>query len=179
MKLLVVRHAIAMGREDYQNSPALPGETAAAGAKNDELRPLTLEGLRKMRKGSKTLKDLVRKPDLIITSPLTRAVQTAEILLDIWSGVAIVESDALKPGAHPDELLSWFLQHPEWTKNKSLVAVIGHEPQLSHLVSWLLNGANRSLISIKKGGACLVAFDGAPRKAKGQLRFLIRCQAPF
>lgn len=174
MKLLVVRHAIAMEREDYQNAPALPGENSKAEQKNDELRPLTLEGLRKMRKNVKGLKELVRKPDLIITSPLTRAVQTAEILKEVWAGVTIVESDSLKPGAHPDALIEWFLQHPEFAKNKSLVAVVGHEPQLSHLVSWLLNGANRSLISLKKGGACLVAFEGAPRKSRGQLRFLVR-----
>jgi phosphohistidine phosphatase len=172
MKLLVVRHAIAMDREDYQKSPPIAPEKDSV--KNDEHRPLTLEGLRKMRKGAKNLRELIRKPDLMISSPLTRAVQTAEILMESWSGLPCVESDALKPGAHPDALIEWFLQHPEFSKKKSLVAVVGHEPQLSHLASWLIAGANRSLLTLKKGGACLIEFDGAPRKGRGQLKFLIR-----
>lgn len=177
MKLLIVRHAIAMEREDYQKTARLASavvtDPPAASTKDDEFRPLTLEGIRKMRKNAKGLKRLVPQPELLISSPLTRATQTAEILQETWIGLDCLQANELKPGTHPDALIDWFHQHPEFAKKKSFVAVVGHEPHLSHLVSWFLSGANRALLSLKKGGACLIEFDGAPRKGKGQLKFLV------
>ena len=166
MKLLVVRHAIAMERVDYQSQPGTD-----EGQRDDELRPLTAEGVRKMRKNAKGLRKLVREPGLILTSPLTRALQTTEILQAAWPGLHRFETRALEPGAHPDRLIDWFRQNKKFADDFAIV--VGHEPQLSHLVSWLMAGASRPLLELKKGGACLIEFPKTPAKSKGELRWLV------
>ncbi|MES2857246.1 MAG: phosphoglycerate mutase family protein, partial [Bdellovibrionota bacterium] len=71
MKLLVVRHAIAMKREDFKG-------------KSDDSRPLTEAGISKMKRNAEGLASLVSAPALLVTSPLVRAVQTFDILRETW-----------------------------------------------------------------------------------------------
>ncbi|HYG61278.1 MAG TPA: histidine phosphatase family protein [Thermoanaerobaculia bacterium] len=144
MRLLIIRHAIAEEREDF----ALTG-------KDDSQRPLTDEGRRKMKQGAKGLRELVPEIDLLATSPLTRAAQTAAIIDSVYDGLDEVEIHELSPEATPEEFLRWLRQQKGGT-----LAVVGHEPSLSLLLSWLLTGTEKRLFSFRKGGACLLEFSG-------------------
>jgi len=142
MKLLLIRHAIAEEREDFARS-----------GKDDRLRPLTEEGRKKMKQEAKGLREIVPEIDLLATSPLTRAAQTAAILDTVYGDLKEVEIKELSPEASPESFLRWLRKQKAGT-----VAVVGHEPSLSLIVSWLLTGTERRLIAIRKGGACLLDF---------------------
>jgi phosphohistidine phosphatase len=145
MKLLMIRHAIAEEREDFAHT-----------GKDDHLRPLTDEGRRKMRQVAKGLRKLVPEVDLLATSPLTRAAQTGAILDSVYDDLKEVEVEELGPETTPVAFLAWLRQQ----KNVETVAVVGHEPSISLLLSWLLTGTERHLFHFRKGGACLLDFEG-------------------
>ena len=108
-----------------------------------------------MKQAARGLRHLVPEIDLLATSPLTRAAQTAAILDAVYGGLEEVEIDELTPEASPADFLRWLRQRKEET-----VAVVGHEPSISLILSWLLTGAERQILSFRKGGACLVEFPG-------------------
>jgi phosphohistidine phosphatase len=173
MKLLVVRHAIAMDREDFQyearkkaKDNGLDPDVLA----NDELRPLTDDGVRKMRKNALGLKRLIDEPDLLATSPLVRAIQTAEILQARWSHLETTTIDELKPESAPVDFAKWLTSVK--LPADATVVIVGHEPHLSSLVSWFLSGTSRPLVELKKGGACLVDFKAGVDKGRGRLVWL-------
>jgi phosphohistidine phosphatase len=155
VQLLVVRHGIAMERE----------ESAARGL-DDDLRPLTEEGRRKMAEGAKGLRELVATPDVLAASPLVRAQQTAAIVADAYGGLRLTSTSTLRPDSAPSEFLEWLT-----TQRGETVAVVGHEPHLGLLVTWLMTGASESRLPLKKGGACLLAFESAPRKDAAVLQW--------
>jgi phosphohistidine phosphatase len=144
MQLLVIRHAIAEEREDFSRT-----------GRDDRLRPLTDEGRKKMKQAARGLRRLVPQIDLLATSPLTRAAQTGAILDSVYGGLSEVEIAELAPEASSIELLSWLRKRKE-----ERVAMVGHEPSLSLILSWLLTGSERRLFSFRKGGACLLDFPG-------------------
>lgn len=144
MRLLIIRHAIAEEREDFART-----------GKDDSRRPLTDEGRKKMKQAAKGLRELVPEIDLLATSPLTRAAQTAAIVDSVYDGLDEVEIDELAPEASPEDFLRWLRQQKAGT-----VAVVGHEPSISLLLSWLLTGTEKRLFSFRKGGACLLEFPG-------------------
>jgi phosphohistidine phosphatase len=155
MYLLVVRHAIAEDRETF-----------AQGEQDDSLRPITKEGRTKMRQGARGLRALVPAIDLLATSPFTRALQTARIVAQEYGDIEPQQVDALVPEAKPDALLRWFAEQTD----RQTVAVVGHEPHLSGLVSWLLTGRRgRTILVIKKGAACLLELAEAPAAGKAML----------
>ena len=156
MHLLVVRHAIAEERETFSTT----GEP-------DDLRPLTDEGRRRMRKGARGLRTLVNRPGVIATSPLVRARDTAAILARVWDDQTPVEEiAALRPRTRPSAFLSWLKGRDE-----DMVAVVGHEPHLSCLVTWLMTGAFESRLELKKGSATLVSFASRPRAGGAKLEW--------
>jgi len=185
MRILVVRHAIAEDREEYQERArrAVQKHAQKRGEKphpvNDDFRPLTDAGMRKMKKVAKGLPGIVERPDLLLSSPLLRAVETAEILRGAWRedksdkklDIRVVEW--LRPDSSPDDLVEGLSGGggPD-ARDDSLVAIVGHEPHLSQLVSWLIGGSRHSRITLKKGGACLIEFDGRPARGEGRLRWL-------
>ena len=116
---------------------------------------VTDEGRKRMKQAARGLRHLVPEIDLLATSPLTRAAQTAAILDAVYGGLEEVEIDELTPEASPADFLRWLRQRKEET-----VAVVGHEPSISLILSWLLTGAERQILSFRKGGACLVEFPG-------------------
>src|SRR5260370_27632219 len=99
MKLLIIRHAIAEDREDFART-----------GKDDSLRPITDEGKKKMKQGARGLRTLVPEIDLLATSPLTRAAQTAAVLDSVYGGLRRVENTELAPQASPVALLSRLCQ---------------------------------------------------------------------
>jgi len=158
MKLLVVRHAAAMEREEF-----------ASTGESDDLRPLTDKGKAEMRLVAEGLRSEVSALHVLATSPLVRARQTAEIIAEAYGLGDSEVIDSLKPGASFDEFVSWCAGRGD-TK---VIAVVGHEPHLGALTTWLLAGTSESRIRFRKGGACLLDFDSQPERDSGTLNWLL------
>ncbi len=156
MHLFLIRHAIAQDRSDFSGQ-------------DDALRPLTAEGRAKMERVARGLRALVPDLEVLATSPLVRAVETAEIVAGAYEGMEYEVIPALTPDATPEAALVWLRSR----RGRDTVAAVGHEPSLSRLASWLLTGEARSLLALKKGGACALEFEGAPAAAAATLRWLL------
>lgn len=156
MKLLVVRHAIAMDQEEFGES----GEP-------DDLRPLTDKGSKRMQRIAQGLTGQVGEIDRLASSPLTRAMQTAAIIAGTY-GIADADIEvtaSLSPGAPFEEFERWC----EAKGDQNIIAIVGHEPHLGSLITWLLTGHWESRVELKKGGACLIGFESKPRRGEGIL----------
>jgi phosphohistidine phosphatase len=145
MKLLVVRHAAAADKDEFART-----------GKSDDLRPLTPAGKREMRDVARGIREVVSEVHALATSPLVRAVQTAEILGDAYDRKP-VSVEWLRPEAPYEDFAQWARSHRE----KEMVAIVGHEPHLSGLVSWLLASSKQSLLELKKAAACLLEVEDA------------------
>jgi phosphohistidine phosphatase len=141
MKIAFVRHAIAEAREAF---------VAAGNA--DELRPLTGRGRRKMYRAAAGLRLLLPSIDLLVSSPLLRAVATAEILAAHYDDLRVVQSAELAPGVATGDCLQWL----QAQRGADTIVLVGHQPDLGLLVSYLLTDNLRPCIELKKGGACLL-----------------------
>lgn len=159
MKLLVIRHGPAGSREGW----------AAATDEPDEARPLTGPGRKKTRRAAKGLAEVVNGLDLLATSPLVRASQTAEIVSDTFGGVTTVVLGELRPERRPEELIGWLRE----LDPGAVVAVVGHDPHLGFLVGWLLTGRSEAFLELKKGGAALLEFDDPPSGGNAMLRWAL------
>ena len=158
MQLLVIGHAIAMDREEFAES----GES-------DDRRPLTSRGTKRMRKVARGLRQVVDRIDVLATSPYTRAVETAAIVSDEF-GIGPAEvSASLVPDVHFNEFEEWARAY----SNTNLLAIAGHEPHLTGLVTWLMTGNGDSRLELRKGGACLIDFDANIRRGSGTLLWLL------
>ena len=144
-RIYIVRHAIAAERGD-----AYP---------DDAVRPLTPDGIDRFRQVAKGLAWLDVRVDRILTSPLVRARQTADILADELPGKPqVIETDALVPGATFDELRT----HLADFSRCSSVALVGHEPGVGELAARLLG--MRHPLAFKKGGVCRIRYRDAPAR---------------
>lgn len=160
MDLLVIRHAIAEDREVF-----------AGTGKDDSLRPLTDRGRERMQEGARGLVCLVDRLDVLATSPLTRAVQTARIVADAYGNVAPDVVEVLSPEVPFPALVDWLRS----VAQQETVAIIGHEPHLSQFVTLLLLGREGPhLIDLKKGAACLVALNGQITPGRGRLKWFLK-----
>lgn len=150
MELYIVRHGIAAER---------------GGAQPDAERPLTPEGIAKMEESAKGLATLVDTVNLIASSPLRRARETAQIVADALGFKGAIEiSELLLPSADPAETLRWISRK----KNVERAVVAGHEPHCSQFAS-LLMGAAPSSIEFKKGAVCRIDIPSAASAGKGML----------
>ncbi|MCY3544019.1 MAG: phosphohistidine phosphatase SixA [Chloroflexi bacterium] len=139
MNLYILRHGIAADR-DSREYP------------DDDLRPLTDKGIRRMRREAAGMNAMGITPDVIISSPLVRAIQTAEIVQEGLDEAPQMEiSHALVPEAHPSRVLQAIAASHA---SADSVMVVGHEPHLSSLVSYVLTGQISWLIELKKGALC-------------------------
>jgi phosphohistidine phosphatase len=140
MQLYVVRHGIAVDREDPKCPP-------------DPERYLTEEGVEKTREVAKGVAALGATPDLFLSSPYVRAVQTAEIFAAVFEypRQKIRRSDLLLPGAEP----TLFFRELTRDKQSSSVFCFGHAPHLDDLIATAL-GSKHHVTSLKKAGAALV-----------------------
>jgi phosphohistidine phosphatase len=136
----------------------------------DEWRYLTEKGRAAARKVGSSITKYASNPRLTITSPLTRAVQTAEITAEQGCRKnVIVASGLLLPGADIADLIA----HIRSCKEARRVMVVGHEPQLGSLVSTLLGRANE-IVSLKKGACVALELDPVKDdKPAGFLWYLI------
>ena len=160
MRILIIRHGVAEEAEAGSGSKA----------QEDALRELTKDGRRKMRKAAKGLNRIVPSVDLIASSPLARACQTAEIVASAFGGVRVVQIAALSPRKPPAQLLDWINAHPP----DSTVALVGHEPHLSTFLCWILTGLQESFISLKKGSVALVDTSTPVAAGRGKLLWVMK-----
>lgn len=158
MQLLVIRHAIALDRDEFAET-----------GRPDAERPLTEQGRRKMVRSAEGLRTIAPTPAVIGSSPFVRAAETARIVAEVF-GVATIEVvEALTPEQRPSALLPWL----ERQARHDCVAVVGHEPHLSTLVTWLLSRRAESAVEMKKGGACLLALGSRPGGGAAALQWLL------
>lgn len=147
MDLFVIRHAIAADAEPDQD---------------DAARELTSDGTRKFKRAVQGLRELEWCFDRILTSPWTRAVQTAELLAPITVGPTI-STDLLCDKPRP-ELFALIAETTAPQRKQHATAVVGHEPWLSELVAWLTFGDphHSEAIEIKKGGVVWLNGTAVP-----------------
>jgi phosphohistidine phosphatase len=140
MELYIVRHGIAIDREDPKCPP-------------DPERFLTDEGIEKSRQAAQGMAEIASVPDLILTSPYVRALQTAEIFAAAfeYSKQKIRKSDLLLPGAEPLQLF----RELAWDKDLSSVFVFGHAPHVDDVLAMSL-GAKHHISALKKAGVAFV-----------------------
>jgi phosphohistidine phosphatase len=162
IKLVLIRHAIAEEREAFAQT-----------GKPDRQRPLTKKGRSRMTDAAKGLKLLVPQIGLIGTSPLLRARQTARIVAKRYRGVVVEPTQALAPDTDPLDLLDWLAEH----STKGNLALVGHEPDLGQLASWLLCGARRSSVRFGKAGACCIEFEDGPEPGAGIVSWCLSASA--
>src|ERR1044071_5519938 len=158
MELYVIRHAIAqpLGRKnDF----------------TDEKRALTSEGRERMREAAKGLSRIAVEFDLIMTSPLVRAVETAAIITTALhsSRKEIEQTAALAPGASTDELFGEIKKH----KGAESIALIGHQPDLGEIISKIVQGNESLSIEMKKGSVCCIKVIETVPTLRGSLIWLL------
>jgi len=154
MDCLFYRHGIAIERQEWSGQ--------------DEDRPLTDKGAARTRESGKGLLTLRIRPTHILSSPLTRARETAAILQSlIRSKPKIRICTELDPTAAPGTLFSLLNALP----SDAVVLCIGHEPHLSLAAGILFTGKPCSGLSLKKAGACLIHLDESVKPAAGRLEW--------
>lgn len=157
MQILIIRHAIAEDREVFART-----------RQDDDLRPLTDKGRERMHRGARGLARLTGV-DLLGYSPLTRAVQTARILGQVFSGCETLEIPELSPGRGPETVTTWL----GYVSQEARVALVGHEPDLGELVAWLTTGVARSFVKLKKGGAVMLECPERPAPGSAYLHWVL------
>lgn len=156
MDVFIVRHAIA-----YPRNPRR--------WRDDARRPLTPAGIRRFRKAAQGLERLALQPERVLTSPLVRARQTAEILTSVANWPKAVECAALVPRGSSARIIGELRM-----LSVRRVAVVGHEPGLSRLIGACIAGTDAPIaIEMKKGGVACVSFPGEPRAGRASLKWLI------
>jgi len=145
MQLYFLRH----GEADW------PGWT-----KPDDERPLTDFGKKEVRQVGRFLNRLKVKPGLVVTSPLPRALQTAEIAAGQLK-TKLRQDEALAPGFGISELSTLLKRH-----HSKVLMLVGHEPDFSSVISALTGG----FLKMSKAGVALIDID--PETEKGRLLWL-------
>lgn len=156
MNLYVIRHASAT-------------PVGAPGVQGDEERPLNEAGMKQMIQLLNTFQRLRIQFDLIFTSPLVRARQTAE---GIMRGLGLPDdrlqiTDRLAPGGSGKKLAR-LLRKAEGEH----VAIVGHEPDLSRLTAWLI-GSKRAQLNLSKAGVACLHCDAPLDKGAASLEWLV------
>jgi phosphohistidine phosphatase len=154
LELYLIRHGIAAQRgEEYPD---------------DSKRPLTSDGIAGLRKEVSALAALNINFDVIITSPLVRTRQTADIFAEsLKPKPSVTTSDSLAPAGTPAAVIQEIAKHTREPR----VALVGHEPNLGELAARLIGA--RTPLEFKKGGICRIDFEELPPKGTGHLRWFL------
>ena len=152
--IYLVRHGVAA-----EQGPEFP---------NDDDRPLTSEGIERLRVQVLGLRALDVRLDRVLTSPLLRAAQTAEILASgVRCAAPPVPVDALRPGGRYDALLAAVAR----TGHDRSVALVGHMPSIGEFAARLIGA--REPLAFKKGAVCRIDVDRAMPAGPGSLRWFL------
>jgi phosphohistidine phosphatase len=158
MLLYIVRHAWARPVDETQWP-------------DDRLRPLTEEGRKRF---AKMIKKLVKRGfavDLIVSSPLVRCVETAEIMRQRVTGrPKAIHRAELAPGGDLARLLKWM--ESKAAGRHEAVAWVGHAPDVGRITAALI-GQGSAAIDFPKGGVAAVSFENRPHLGAGQLEWLV------
>ena len=147
MTLLFIRHSLAMEREEWTG--------------HDFERPLTEKGIKRAKKFFKHIKKIYPEIDFIITSKAKKAKETAQILKHFYPDVTYEETSLLYPGADMVDL-------KQVINNKTgVVAIVGHEPDLSNFVKELMYAPN---LKLKLRKPSLIEMEDGVLKALFQYR---------
>ncbi|MEN6405794.1 MAG: histidine phosphatase family protein [Thermoguttaceae bacterium] len=152
MDLYILRHAWAVDRDSL----------------DDALRPLSDDGRKRFAEMARRLVAGGAAPELIATSPLTRCVETANLLADAAGGVDIVELDSLRSGGDAKALWQWTVRESREFKQ---IAWVGHAPDVELWTAALIGDAGGT-IRLAKGAAAAIRFDDPPKLGEGQLQWL-------
>jgi len=154
MLIYILRHGIA--------------EDSVAG-QSDSDRALTPEGKKKLRNVLRVAQEAGVAPALILTSPLKRAVQTAQLAAEMLDYKGdLLRTEALEPGSHPRMVWEEIRVH----KDEPAILLSGHEPLFSSLTAYLL-GCPELQVDFKKGALACVEVDRFPAEPHGALRWFI------
>jgi len=157
MNLYIVRHAIAVAR-------------GTEGYDDDSQRPLTDAGRRKMKKIAKGLYGLGAEFDTILSSPYVRARDTAKILAkELNAKDKVAFSDNLIPPGNFEKLVQEI--HEKYDVPN--LALVGHEPMLSSLISRLTTGNTDMRLNLKKGGVAYLSTDNLYKEGRATLEWLL------
>ena len=159
MNFYLLRHGIALSNND----PSVI---------DDGERPLTNKGVKRMRKAAKGLGRLGVSFDAVLTSPLLRARQTAEIVtsaLGIES--RLEEISGLAPESTVEHLLFGLTRY----QDREHLLLVGHEPLLSSTAAQLLGGRQPVKLNfeLKKGSLCRIEIETIPATSPGKLHWLL------
>lgn len=154
MDCLLFRHGIAVDPEDWEREEAL--------------RPLTSKGIEKTREAAAGLRRLDCAPTHLLSSPFTRAFETAKLIREALKAYLEVRiCDELLPDAPPDKLFPLLATLPDGT----CVICVGHEPHLGGAAGVMLFGSPVAGLSLKKAGACCISFEKLPKAGEGLLKW--------
>ena len=135
---------------------------------DDSKRPLTPDGIARLRKSARGLNELGIGFDQIVTSPLVRTRQTADVFAEeLTDHPPVATADALAPAGSSASVIQEITRHAR----KARVALVGHEPNLGELAAQLIGA--RTPLEFKKGGICRIDFDMLPPKGGGMLRWFL------
>ena len=149
MILYFLRHGAA-------GSP-LPGD--------DDARELTEGGRAALRAAARVWQRLNLRPDVVISSPLPRALQTAALFCEAVGGEPVTH-DGLRPGASWGGFARAMAAYPDARR----VMFVGHEPDLSRAIVELTGAAS---VRMRKGGLACVEFYGVPEPGGGEIAWLL------
>jgi phosphohistidine phosphatase len=154
LELYLIRHGVAAERgKDWPD---------------DSKRPLTPDGIARLRKSARGLNAIGVGFDQIVTSPLVRTRQTADVIAEeLKEHPPIATSDSLAPAGSSAAVVQEITRHVR----KARVALVGHEPNLGELAAQLIGA--RTPLEFKKGGICRIDFDMLPPKGGGILRWFL------
>ena len=153
-ELYLIRHGSAEARGD-----AWP---------DDAKRPLSEDGMSRLKKEVRGLARLNVAVDVVLSSPLVRTKQTAEIVAAaLDSRPPIVNIDSLAPGGSYASLVADLEKHAR----KHSIALVGHEPGIGELAARLIG--SRHPIEFKKGAVCRIDLDEIPPSGPGDLRWML------
>jgi len=122
----------------------------------DSKRPLTREGEKTVRELAAGIEKLDLSFDLILTSPYARALRTAEILAEAHDSKKLFVTNHLAAEAGPQEVVTEIVENFSTLEN---IALVGHEPFLSGLISVLLTGKPGMKIDFKKAALCKLSVE--------------------
>ncbi len=153
MEIYLIRHGIAAARGTYTN---------------DNERPLINKGRQKTKQVAQRLYNCGLRFDVILTSPLVRAKQTAEILYQVGLSSQVQEFAPLAPDGDIQEWINW-----QASNHYQTVALVGHQPDLGNWAEILLWGVTQEKIVLKKAGVIGLRVSSKGNSLSCQELFLL------
>lgn len=156
MNVYLMRHGVA----EAKDKTGVP----------DDQRELTKKGAKKTRKAAKGLRALKIPFDRIVTSPLPRARETADIVADVLKlEEEVAEAPELAPDASMESLVARLVEYRDCRE----LLLVGHQPFLGKAASLLLSRNEGAQIDLKKSGVCCIELNELDLKKPGVLRWML------